>query len=116
MLFRSKIAYRVCCGREFMSTLDAFFGASGASASGMPADDNTDIGDLLSGMEDEETDESNEDVASAASDNEVVKLVNKIIVDAYKQGASDIHIEPYPGKGKTEVRFRKDGSLMPYAV
>ena len=47
---------------------------------------------------------------SAAADNEVVKLVNKIIVDAYQQGASDIHIEPYPGKGKTEIRFRKDGS------
>ena len=52
-----------------------------------------------------------EDIASAASDNELVKLVNKIIIDAYQQGASDIHIEPYPGKGKTEVRFRKDGSL-----
>ncbi len=111
---KSKIAYRVCCLREFLSTLDGFFGASGSSSSGMQAEDTTDIGDLLSGMEDEETDESNEDVASAASDNEVVKLVNKIIVDAYKQGASDIHIEPYPGKGKTEVRFRKDGSLMPY--
>ena len=111
---KSKIAYRVCCAREFLSTLDAFFGGSGASSSGMQAEDTTDIGDLLSGMEDDESDESTEDVASAASDNEVVKLVNKIIVDAYKQGASDIHIEPYPGKGKTEVRFRKDGSLMPY--
>ena len=46
---------------------------------------------------------------TAAADNEVVKLVNKIIVDAYQQGASDIHVEPYPGKGKTEIRFRKDG-------
>ncbi|HUJ00545.1 MAG TPA: GspE/PulE family protein, partial [Usitatibacter sp.] len=27
---------------------------------------------------------------------------------------SDIHIEPYPGKGKTEIRFRRDGGLMPY--
>ena len=49
-----------------------------------------------------------------AQDNELVKLVNKIIVDAYHQGASDIHIEPYPGKGKTEVRFRKDGTLQNY--
>ena len=40
--------------------------------------------------------------------------MNKVIVDAYNQGASDIHIEPYPGKGKTEVRFRKDGTLVPY--
>ena len=29
-----------------------------------------------------------------------MKLVNKIIVDAYNQGASDIHIEPYPGQGE----------------
>jgi len=43
-----------------------------------------------------------------------VKLVNKIIVDAYNQGASDIHVEPLPGKGKTGIRFRKDGSLSPY--
>ena len=43
-----------------------------------------------------------------------MKLVNKIIIDAYNQGASDIHVESYPGKGKTEIRFRKDGSLGPY--
>jgi type II secretory ATPase GspE/PulE/Tfp pilus assembly ATPase PilB-like protein len=54
------------------------------------------------------------DELSAAADNELVKLVNKIIVDAYHQGASDIHIESYPGKSKTEIRFRKDGTLGPY--
>ena len=112
---KSKIIYRVCCTREFSATLDLFFGAGGASAGVGNVDDGTDIGDLLSGLEDGDSmEDANEDVASAASDNEVVKLVNKIIVDAYKQGASDIHIEPYPGKGKTEVRFRKDGSLTNY--
>src|SRR6186713_3180420 len=112
---KSKIIYRVCCTREFAATLDLFFGAGGASAGVGNVDDGTDIGDLLSGLEDGDSmEDANEDVASAASDNEVVKLVNKIIVDAYKQGASDIHIEPYPGKAKTEVRFRRDGSLMPY--
>ena len=54
------------------------------------------------------------DDVSAAADNELVKLVNKIIVDAYNQGASDIHVEPMPGKGKTGIRFRKDGSLSNY--
>ena len=112
---KSRIIYRVCCAREFSATLDLFFGAAGASAGVGNVDDGTDIGDLLSGLEDGDSmEDANEDVASAASDNEVVKLVNKIIVDAYKQGASDIHIEPYPGKGKTEVRFRKDGSLTNY--
>jgi type II secretory ATPase GspE/PulE/Tfp pilus assembly ATPase PilB-like protein len=50
--------------------------------------------------------------SSAASDNVLVKLVNKIIIDAYKMGVSDIHVEPYSGKEKTQIRFRKDGSLI----
>jgi type II secretory ATPase GspE/PulE/Tfp pilus assembly ATPase PilB-like protein len=108
---KGKIIYKVCCNREFNATLDLFFGSTGAA--GGVADDGSSIGDLLSDMTDE-GEESAEDVASAASDNEVVKLVNKVIIDAYRQGASDIHIEPYPGKGKTEIRFRKDGSLANY--
>ncbi len=44
----------------------------------------------------------------------VVKLVTRIIKDAYDQGASDIHIEPYPGNAPTEVRFRRDGSCFKY--
>ncbi|HFE38517.1 MAG TPA: pilus assembly protein PilB, partial [Gammaproteobacteria bacterium] len=57
-------------------------------------------------------DEINENIAE--SDNALVNLVNKMIMDAYAQGASDIHIEPNPGKKKTLVRFRKDGELVPY--
>lgn len=48
------------------------------------------------------------------SDNALVKLVNKMILDAHQIGASDIHIEPSAGKKKTIIRFRKDGSLQPY--
>jgi type II secretory ATPase GspE/PulE/Tfp pilus assembly ATPase PilB-like protein len=71
--------------------------------------------DLLSslGGEEEEAALSQEDV-SAASENELVKLVNKIIIDSYRMGASDIHIEPGPGKAKTQIRVRKDGSLINY--
>ena len=61
-------------------------------------------------------DESNADTSleSAAADNELVKFVNKVIVDAYNLKASDIHIEPLPGKAKTGIRLRIDGSLQPY--
>ncbi|MGZ8252952.1 MAG: GspE/PulE family protein, partial [Methylophilaceae bacterium] len=103
----ARISYRVCLNRDFQSTIDLFYGAHNMSG---------DIGDLLSSMdsEDEEISGSGQEDVSAASDNELVKLVNKIIIDAYNQGASDIHIEPYPEKGKTEVRFRKDGTLVNY--
>ena len=108
---RSKVQFRVCPLREFRATLDQFFGGNGVDLM-----DSADIGELL-GKLDDETDEgataTNDDV-SLAQDNELVKLVNKIIVDAYHQGASDIHIEPFPGKAKTEVRFRKDGTLTHY--
>lgn len=39
----------------------------------------------------------------------IVRLVNQIIIDAYEQGASDIHIEPSKIAKKTFVRYRVDG-------
>jgi len=108
---KSKIVYRVTSNRDFTTTLDQMFGGGGVGALA----DTGDIGDILGTMDDEgDVVEGSEDVASQANDNELVKLVNKIIIDAYQQGASDIHIEPYPGKAKTEIRFRKDGELQPY--
>ena len=50
----------------------------------------------------------------AESDNTLVQLVNKMILDAHSDGISDIHIETYPGKKNTRVRFRKDGTLADY--
>jgi type II secretory ATPase GspE/PulE/Tfp pilus assembly ATPase PilB-like protein len=104
-----KLAYRVTTLKEFRETLKAFYGAEAA--------DTGDIGDMLSDLEEDEVvgvEVGGDDDVSAAADNELVKLVNKIIIDAYNQGASDIHIEPYPGKAKTEIRLRKDGTLFPY--
>lgn len=45
----------------------------------------------------------------ATEDAPVVKLVNAVLTDAIKRGASDIHIEPY--EKKFRVRFRIDGVL-----
>ena len=47
-------------------------------------------------------------------DSVVVKLVNKIILDAYARGASDIHIEPFPGRDNTRIRTRIDGDCVLY--
>jgi type II secretory ATPase GspE/PulE/Tfp pilus assembly ATPase PilB-like protein len=48
------------------------------------------------------------------TDTTLVKLINKMIMDAHLQKASDIHIETYPGVKNTRVRFRKDGALLKY--
>lgn len=47
-------------------------------------------------------------------DNVVVRLANKIIIDACNMHASDIHIEPFAGNRKTRIRMRKSGSLITY--
>jgi type II secretory ATPase GspE/PulE/Tfp pilus assembly ATPase PilB-like protein len=43
------------------------------------------------------------------SDSQIIKLVNKVLIDAYKKGASDIHLEPGVGKTPLNVRYRVDG-------
>jgi len=48
-------------------------------------------------------------LADSAEEAPVVKLVNLILSDAIKRGASDIHIEPY--EKEFRVRFRVDGTL-----
>jgi type II secretory ATPase GspE/PulE/Tfp pilus assembly ATPase PilB-like protein len=48
------------------------------------------------------------------SDNSLVRLLNNMIIEAYRDGVSDIHIESYPGREKIRVRFRKDGLLRTY--
>lgn len=44
----------------------------------------------------------------------IVEIVNEIIIDAIKKGASDVHFEPY--ENKLKVRIRIDGELEDYAI
>jgi len=57
--------------------------------------------------------ESEMDAASlekAAEEAPIIKLVNLILTDSVKRGASDIHVEPY--ETEMRVRFRVDGQLQ----
>ena len=71
--------------------------------------------DLEDGLEDldiEAVDEDaeNEEVAGGDVDETpIVRFVNKVLIDAIKSGASDIHFEPY--EKSYRVRFRTDGVL-----
>jgi type IV pilus assembly protein PilB len=51
------------------------------------------------------------ELEKAAEEAPIIKLVNLIMTDAVKRGASDIHIEPY--EKDVRVRFRIDGVLLP---
>ncbi len=75
-----------------------------------------DLGDLDdAGLEDLDVEAVDEDGGGAADDGgsvdetPVVRFVNKVLLDAIKSGASDIHFEPY--EKVYRVRFRTDGIL-----
>jgi type IV pilus assembly protein PilB len=60
----------------------------------------------------EVVEEQEEEAATQAQINDapVVKLINGILTDAVKRGASDIHIEPF--EHEIRVRYRIDGALL----
>lgn len=79
-----------------------------------------DINDSLGGLDDEGLDGldieavdehggRDERDTSEADEAPIVKFINKILLDAIKQGASDIHFEPY--EKSYRIRFRTDGIL-----
>jgi len=72
------------------------------------------IDDILSQLQDETSEIDDAESSLGEEDSAVVQLVNKIILDAYARNASDIHVEPYPGKQNTLVRIRVDGSCTVY--
>jgi len=79
-------------------------------------DRSEDLSDVMEGFDDSDfeviQDEDDLDVNELARESEdapVVKLVNLVLTDAVKRGASDIHIEPY--EKLFRVRYRIDGLL-----
>ena len=72
---------------------------------------------LLASLEQQDADGPRPEVEDAQieqSDNSLVKLINKMILEAQAQGVSDIHVECAAGREKVRIRFRKDGRLAPY--
>jgi len=70
-------------------------------------DDSGDLEGLEISADDEDPDADN--VSSVTDDAPIVKFVNKILLEAIKQGASDIHFEPY--EREYRIRYRQDGIL-----
>jgi type IV pilus assembly protein PilB len=77
-----------------LSELEQELDADAEYDAGEEEEDSVNVGSLKRGSEDAP----------------VVKLVNMVLIDAIKRGASDIHIEPY--EKNYRIRFRIDGQLM----
>ncbi len=98
---------------KLSSSIEAFLNAQEES-----------LGDTLGGLDDDALDDLDieavdedaspaDDGSSDADEAPIVKFINKVLLDAIKGGASDIHFEPY--EKAYRVRFRTDGILQEVA-
>ena len=109
-----KIVFSVGTKEDIEQYIKHFYKKLGAGSEG-PLNDM--IGDLdmipdISFDEEEELEEQRDEFDEASG--KVVKLVDQILVTAYRKDASDIHIEPSPVNKRTDVRFRMDGICQEY--
>jgi general secretion pathway protein E/type IV pilus assembly protein PilB len=104
-LLRVEIEPKVATEEEIEAALKKYYGA-----------DDSDLGRMIQDITEGEVevigapkDGGMEDGATVDADAPIIKLVNSIIIEAFKMRASDIHLEPL---GKTfRVRYRIDGVL-----
>jgi type II secretory ATPase GspE/PulE/Tfp pilus assembly ATPase PilB-like protein len=64
--------------------------------------------------QDEDQSETKEELFISENDSAIVRLVNQVIVDAWRERVSDIHIEPDGNQRETRIRFRVDGRCFEY--
>jgi type IV pilus assembly protein PilB len=96
----------VCAETSLEKALDKYYGSTSRAEALKSVEQEIAAEDM------ELVDKDVEEVASQAEieSTPVVKLVNSIVIDAIKRGASDIHIEPY--EKILRVRYRIDGVLQ----
>ncbi len=92
--------------------IEKFESAAETSMDDLIDDEDLDNLDIIDEEAEQNKKEEN-DAASAADETPVVRFVNKVLLDAIKKGASDIHLEMY--EKKFRVRFRIDGILQEVA-
>ena len=111
LIFGKDFEFCVSLREDIIKMIDYFFDIKRLSLMG---DSGGSIEEILGQLDvqEEVIDEEFEGVSE--EDGVIVQLVNKMIVDAYNRGASDIHIEPSSGKVDAVIRFRIDGLCQVY--
>jgi len=94
---------------KLAKVIESYSDANDTTLADFGDDDGLEDLDIVSG--DEEKGGNEED---GVNDTPIVKFVNKVLMDAIKTGASDIHMEPY--EKSYRVRFRRDGMLQEVAT
>ena len=96
---------------QIRRTLEQWLAGAASLGDALGGDDDLDNLEAVGGEDEDGGSESGVD--AKGDDTPVVKFVNKVLVDAIRKGASDIHFEPY--EDDYRVRLRIDGLLKQVA-
>ena len=94
---------------EFDARLAEAYGGAGGSAAEVVADvgQEVDLDRLMTELP------AVEDLLDTQDDAPIIRLINALLTQAVRDGASDVHIEPY--ERESVVRLRRDGVLRDIA-
>lgn len=110
MLFGGGIGYALATPKTIIDGINRYYPVEGAKAMIEELEEEKGLDEAVDFGAIEET-----DILGMATEAPIIKLVNHMIYQAVKQGASDIHIEPF--EKEVHVRYRVDGvmhrALMP---
>jgi general secretion pathway protein E/type IV pilus assembly protein PilB len=101
MLMGAKIETVLATGEEISRVIKEHYGVGGHTVEAMIGDSAVEV---ITG-----DDSENADLIEQAQEATVVKLVNEILLEAIRDRASDVHIEPY--EDDLKIRYRVDGVL-----
>ncbi|HEV2695612.1 MAG TPA: ATPase, T2SS/T4P/T4SS family [Verrucomicrobiae bacterium] len=105
-LLNADIELRVASEQDIEAALGKYYGGDKKSAMA----DNAEFKDVIQQLTLDHVEVGNEEGGEVEADAPLIRLVNQIIVDAFKLRASDIHLEPL-GK-RFRLRYRIDGMLQ----
>lgn len=108
-----RIHFSVAVKEDIKAFIEYFFDRK-AKGSVKEMMDELDLIQDISFEAEEENGETDIEETVDESSSQVVRLVDRVIVDALQKNASDIHIEPSPITNKTVIRFRLDGVCHEY--
>jgi type II secretory ATPase GspE/PulE/Tfp pilus assembly ATPase PilB-like protein len=111
----NRINFTVAIREDIEQYISKFFDGGQAAQETQTVDQALDDFDLIPDVSfEEEEDEVEEDEGYDEASGRIVKLVDQIIIAAYRKNSSDIHIEPSSITKSTLIRFRLDGVCQEY--
>lgn len=103
LLKTKSVRYHVSLSEDIIKFINFFYHS---------IEDEYSLTDIVGKLDADELTHDEETVSE--SDSIIMQVVNKIILDAHAKRASDIHVEPNPGKRNVEIRYRIDGDCALY--